>query len=61
MACRRLRLHLLRAAGEFPKEDQVAAATLGTTQPRHDAATDTASRQFPPLAAWVLGVASRRS
>jgi len=32
----------------------VAAATLGTTQPRHGAATTTASRQCTPLAAWFL-------
>jgi len=39
----------------------VVAATLGITQPRHGAATDTASRQYMPLAAWFLGVAPRRS
>jgi len=57
----RRRSPLLRAAGELPKEDQVVAATLGTTQQPHGAATNTVSRQFPPLATCVLGAASQRS
>jgi len=39
----------------------VVAATLGTTQQPHGAATNTVSRQFPPLATCVLGAASQRS
>jgi len=57
----RKHFRLLRAAGELPREDQVAAATLGTAQQPHGTVINTTSRQFPPLATCVFGAAPRRS